>query len=170
MYIYKTGDTVGNCSPPLTKQCSVSLQAAAAPLANSSQVYSLFAWCHMVLKIPLGRWGQLSSCCLLPAPCTSSSIAARTVWEAEKLKCPLLCTALLSNNYNIDVLSTSFSSSSQNKVSYQMLWRKNQLCPTWNLDRNDEYISYVYKHRLKKLIILQSQKSLFFTLLSKRER
>lgn len=40
---------------------------------------------------------------------------------------------LLSNNWNIGVLSVLFFSHSQNIALYETLWRKNQLYPSWNL-------------------------------------
>jgi len=53
--------------------------------------------------------------------------AGRTVQEAEKLICPWLHIALLSNNQNVGVLSMSFFSLSQNIGSYQTLWSKSTL-------------------------------------------
>jgi len=53
--------------------------------------------------------------------------AGRTVQEAEKLICPWLHIALLSNNQNVGVLSMSFFSLSQNIASYQTLWSKSTL-------------------------------------------
>ena len=52
----------------------------------------------MIWNIPLTNLCQLSWFCPLPAPCALSPLTGKAVQEAETLKYPLLCAALLSNN------------------------------------------------------------------------
>ena len=94
IYVYniylQTGDAQHNCSPPVN-QCSSS-NCTSSQLPGS-------VWCHIVWNISLASLGQLSGSVPshLLVPPTQTPIPGRTVWEAENLVQPLLCTALLSN-------------------------------------------------------------------------
>ena len=93
-------------------------------------------------------FGHLRSAVLVvspPAPlCFPEPLLA---WEAEKLKHPWLCAAVLNNTENITVLSTLFFSQSQNIVSYQTLWRKNQHFPSWIQDNFKCLITFFSQNR-----------------------
>ena len=57
-----------------------------------------FTLYHMVWNIPLTSSDQLSWFCLPTSPSFSlAPLTGRLVREVERLKCPWLCTALLSN-------------------------------------------------------------------------
>ena len=106
IYIYTcTKLVMHNFSPP-ANQCPANHWEVTVPSANPSLLYNFFTCCHTVLNILLSCWGQLYCFFPLPAPCASPSpLTGMTIWEAEKLKHPWPYTALLSNNWNINVLS-----------------------------------------------------------------
>ena len=64
--------------------------------ANCPQFCMFFTWCQMIWNIPLVSLGVHV---LVPSPLSSAQPhTGRAVQEAEKLKCPWFCAALLSNN------------------------------------------------------------------------
>ena len=118
-----------------THQCPACPWAVASLLAKFLPFFKVSARCYMEWSIPLASLGQLSCFCPIPTLCAPSvTFICRTVQETEKMKCPWLCTALLSNKWNVGVLSTLFFSWSQSMVSYHTIWRKNGLSPSWNKD------------------------------------
>lgn len=94
---------------------------------------SFIVFLHDVIQFGTSLW-PVQVNCAVSAPSQvlgpSSLLANRTVQEAIALKCPWFHTALLSNSYNIDMLSALFLSQSQNIASHQMLWRRGKKKPS----------------------------------------
>jgi len=75
-------------------------------LPFSSPSFYCWAWCLMVCNMPLVSWGQLSQQCPLPAFCAPP--ACLLIGQREKQKRLRVVQALLSSNWNTDVLPTLF--------------------------------------------------------------